>query len=224
MHRRNLFHGFDSKLHFIRHNRSQRMFADLYQRTSRRVSSTAWKIVPKLVFSISETQDYVQEGYRHLWDRLRGYRWVCDCGIRFDTRKSFERHGCCRAPRNTISQYATFVLCRRMKHYRSWHTAHCRDQGKTVHRGSVLVEHQFGTPETIYESRVAAEAIKDLLFLEDDYKIRFAVSSFLEGLSTRDMYERGVDLGYFPSRSYARDWIRKARDRGAFTVYVETLR
>lgn len=236
MDRRNLFWGLDSQLHFIRRNQSQRMFADLYERTCGRVLQTARKIVPKVVFSISEPDDYVQEGYRHLWDRLREYRWVCDCGIHFDTKRNFDGHGCCGKPRNTISQYATFVVCRRMKHYRSWHCATRRDQAKTVHgklflRQTIhgkLFSHpskiDYRTPELLYRSKIAAGGIRDLLFLENDYKIKFAISSFLEGLDTRGMYSRGVELGYFPDHSYARSWMRKTRDSGAFAVYVETLR
>jgi hypothetical protein len=90
--------------------------------------------------------------------------------------------------------------------------------------GTFAVEMAADNPETIYESKVAVEDVRDLLFLESDYKIRFAISSFLEGLDTRAMYRAGVELGYFPSHSYARNWMRKARDSGAFAVYVETLR
>lgn len=243
MQRKNLFHGQDQQLHFVRNNGSRRMFTRVYHDTLERVSRKAGKIAPYFgYFSVSERPDYVQEAYRDLWAQLRDYRWVCDCGINFDTRSRFEEHGCCLAPKNTISQYATFVVCRRMKNYRRWHIRGLRDErlSRQVDKVDLLIDriHYRTTgfcvvlndipigndPESLSIRKNANNTARDLLFFEPDERIKFVVESILDGNDIGETYLLGVDLGYFRSYSYAKSWTAKARIRGSFGVYAEALK
>lgn len=226
MDRRNLFDGFDPQLHFIRRNKSQRMFDDVYRKTLSRVLQTARRLTRSNTFSISDHDDYVQEGYRDLWSQLGNYKWVCECGIHFDTRRRFNDHGCCGKPRNTISQFATFVVCSKMRNYRLWHLYKCRDENKTTRPGEVKFETLKVTtdnPEALCFAKDALRSIRDLLYFEDDHRMRFVLGSFLDGATTRQTYTDGVDQGFFHSRAYARAWMTEKRRDGRFQVYVDTL-
>lgn len=240
----NLFDGLDRELHLVRRNRSRKLFNEIYRKTLPRVNRRACSLLSG-VPSISESADYAQEGYSELWKHLSGYRWVCDCGSKFDTKRAFTDHGCCGQPRNTISQYATFILCRGMRHYQRYHTSvqkraewrsiafepmlfEQRQSGHSGHRRQMTMEGRLvvtdeTTPEDHQIAKDCLEGFRDLLYFEEDRRTKFAMGELLEGASWGEIYREGVDLGLWKNYKAAVVWAVNARKNGRFDLYVGAL-
>lgn len=244
MDQRNLFGGLDCQLHAVREERSHAIFADVYRQTVGRVDRAAKSIAPKhCFFSMSERTDYVQEGYSGLWAHLGSYRWICPrCGERFSSVWGFDIHGCkTPAPKHTISEYASFVTRRAMKHYQVRHIAACRDERNTttedpwVLAGEVRVSKEdlyvcrrkllgmVSDPGDLVHRKAALDLVRDLIFLESDSIVRFFVESCLDRLTISEIYDEGLELGLWSNRRAAYRWLDRAKNRGAFVAYAEAL-
>jgi len=223
----NLFVGLDCELHTVREERSHKIFDHVYRSTINKVSNVAKRIAPwpHVFYSMSTTSDYVQEGYSGVWMHLENYKWICPmCGLRFSTAWGFQIHGCNSQSKSTISEYASFVLRRAMKHYRVKHIADRRDE----RRNRSIPENwlEWISPIDVgdlVQRKATIDLVWDVVALEPDPIVRFFVESCLDYQSVSEIYDEGLGKGLWADRRDAWRWMCDARKRDAFAPYQRAL-
>lgn len=225
---RNLFCGLESELHAVREERSHTIFADVYEQTVHRVDRAAKAIAPKHChFSMSERIDYVQEGYAGLWKNLDSYRWICPrCDSRYSSVWGFDVHGCkASKPKYEISEYASFVTRRAMKHYQIKHIRMRKDERKSIGVDFQEFSKQptsiwpFDTTDLVHQ-KTAIDLLRDMVCFESDDLIRFVVDGALNDEDGVEIRARGLELGMWQNQNQAYKWFHEARENKAFASYI----